>query len=126
MQPSGHVNYYGLVFGGSDLAGASQKYLYFMVAQDGTWLVKFRNGPATQELSMKTTSAAVKTPDASGKSTNALEVRVRGDKIAYVVNGTIVQTSPKTGRMASTDGVYGIRVNHLLDVEINGFGVSTP
>jgi hypothetical protein len=126
VQPSGHVNYYGLVFGGSDLAGASQKYLYFMVAQDGTWLVKFRNGPATQELSMKTQSAAVKTPDASGKSTNALEVRVRGDKIAYVVNGTIVQTSPKTGRMARTDGIYGIRVNHLLDVEINGFGVSTP
>src|ERR1700704_1483214 len=40
LKPSGHTNYYGLVFGGSDLEGPQQKYLYFMVAQDGSWLVK--------------------------------------------------------------------------------------
>src|ERR1700728_719793 len=28
VKPSGHTNYYGLVFGGSDLDGAQQKYLY--------------------------------------------------------------------------------------------------
>jgi len=28
MKPSGHPNYYGLVFGGSDLEGPQQKYLY--------------------------------------------------------------------------------------------------
>src|ERR1041385_8488868 len=28
MKPSGHNNYYGLVFGGSDLDGPQQKYLY--------------------------------------------------------------------------------------------------
>ena len=38
MKPSGHNNYYGLVFGGSGLEGPQQSYLYFMVAQDGTWL----------------------------------------------------------------------------------------
>ena len=37
-KPSGHVNYYGLVFGGSALEGAEQSYLYFVVAQNGTWL----------------------------------------------------------------------------------------
>jgi hypothetical protein len=125
-QPSPHVNYYGLVFGASDLDAAAQKYLYFMVAQDGTWLVKFRNGIATQELSPKAPSDAVKTPDASGKSTNMLEVRVRGGKIDYVVNGTTVQTSSKTGRMARTDGIWGIRINHLLDVQIDGLTISKP
>src|SRR5437867_9631600 len=40
QKPSGHTNYYGLVFGGSDLEGAGQSYAYFMVAQDGTWLLK--------------------------------------------------------------------------------------
>src|SRR5687768_9067060 len=30
---SGHVNYYGLVFGGSNLEGADQSYTYFLVAQ---------------------------------------------------------------------------------------------
>src|SRR5262245_55223313 len=42
LKPSNHTNYYGLVFGGSDLEGAKQSYLYFTVAQDGTWLLKQR------------------------------------------------------------------------------------
>ena len=33
-KPSGHTNYYGLVFGGSGLEGAQQSYLYFVVAQE--------------------------------------------------------------------------------------------
>src|SRR5579864_651724 len=50
MKPSGHTNYYGLVFGGSELEGAQQKYLYFVVAQNGTWLLKSRNGNATRTI----------------------------------------------------------------------------
>src|SRR5216684_8155283 len=44
MKPSGHTNYYGLVFGGSGLEGAEQSYLYFVIAQNGTWLIKRRDG----------------------------------------------------------------------------------
>ncbi|SPF56270.1 conserved exported hypothetical protein [Candidatus Sulfopaludibacter sp. SbA4] len=124
MKPSGHTNYYGLVFGGSNLDGAQQKYLYFVVAQNGTWLVKARDGDATPTVSSKTPSDAVKKPDDTGKSTNALEVRVGADKIDYVVNGTVVYSTPKSGATANTDGTYGIRVNHLLEVHIDGFGVS--
>jgi len=124
MKPSGHTNYYGLVFGGSDLEGPKQTYIYFLVAQDGTWLIKRRDGDvATQDVS-KAASAAVKKPDAGGQSTNALEVRVQPDKIEYVVNGTVVTTTPKTGLTAKSDGIYGIRVNHLLEVHVDGFGVS--
>src|SRR5688572_15297614 len=113
LKPSGHTNYYGLVFGGSDLEGPGQSYVYFMVAQDGTWLIKRRNGDtATENVSEKKASDAVKKPDAAGTSTNALEVRVMADKIDYVVNGTTVHSTPKTGPTAKTDGVYGIRVNH--------------
>jgi hypothetical protein len=126
LKPSGHVNYYGLVFGGSNLEGARQSYLYFMVAQDGTWLIKRRDGEDTPELAGRMANAAVKKPDAGGKSVNALEVRVSADKIDYVVNGTIVYTTPKTGQTAKTDGIYGFRVNHLLDVQVDGFGVSKP
>jgi uncharacterized iron-regulated membrane protein len=122
MKPSGHTNYYGLVFGGSDLEGAAQKYTYFLVAQDGSWLVKKREGEATQDVVAKTMNAAVKKPDASGKSVNALEVRVAADKIDYVVNGTVVQSTPKSG--VKTDGTYGIRVNHQLDVQVDGLAVS--
>ena len=122
MKPSGHTNYYGLVFGGSDLDGAAQKYTYFMVAQDGTWLIKKRDGEAATDVAPKGTNAAVKKPDSSGKSTNALEVRVGADKIDYVVNGTVVHSMPKSG--VKTDGTYGIRINHLLEVQIDGFALT--
>ena len=127
MKPSGHTNYYGLVFGGSDLEGPNQNYLYFLVAQDGTWLIKRREGDAsTQNVADKAASDAVKKPDATGKSTNALELRVTANKIEYLVNGTTVHTTPRTGPTAKTDGIYGIRVNHQLEVRIDGFGVSKP
>ena len=123
MKPSGHTNYYGLIFGASDLDGAQQKYTYFLVAQDGTWLVKRRDGDAkVSDVIKNTPSDAVKKPGADGKSTNALEVRVGASKIDYVVNGQVVQSAPKGD--VKTDGIYGIRINHLLEVHVDGFGVS--
>jgi hypothetical protein len=123
QKPSGHTNFYGLVFGGEGLEGAGQTYTYFLVGQDGSWLIKKRAGDAsTQNVAPRTPNAAVKKPDDTGKSTNALEVRVGGDKVDYVVNGTVVHTMPRAG--LKTDGIYGIRVNHLLEVHIDGFAVS--
>jgi hypothetical protein len=124
MKPSGHTNYYGLVFGGSNLEGPQQSYLYFLVAQNGTWLIKKRDGEATSNVVARTPNDAIKKPDTSGKSTNALEVRVGPDKIDFVVNGQVVHTEPKSGAAANTDGIYGIRINHLLEVQVDGFAVS--
>lgn len=121
---TGFLEYYGLIFGGSNLEGAGQEYLYFVITDDGTWLVKRRNGTSAQEVSEKTPSPAVKKPDASGSCTNTLEVRVMGDKIDFVINGTVVKTLPRTGPAAKTDGIYGLRINHHLDVEVDGLGVS--
>src|ERR1700720_862861 len=124
MKPSGHNNYYGLVFGGSGLEGPQQSYLYFVIAQNGTWLIKRRDGDATATVFAKTPSDAVKKPDASGKSTNSIEVRVGAGKTDFVVNGEVVHTEPKSGATAKTDGIYGIRVHHLLEVQVDGLTVS--
>jgi hypothetical protein len=121
-EPSGHNNYYGLVFGGSGLDGPQQAYTYFLIAQDGTFLVKRRAGDAkTDDVVAKAANAAIKKPEANGKSTNVLEVRVLGDKVEYAVNGTVVGSSPKAG--VTTDGIWGMRVNHLLNVQIDDIGV---
>ena len=121
-EPSGHNNYYGLVFGGSGLDGPQQAYTYFLIAQDGTFLVKRRAGDAkTDDVVAKTANAAIKKPEANGKSSNVLEVRVLADKVEYAVNGTVVGSSPKAG--VSTDGIWGMRVNHLLNVQIDDIGV---
>ncbi|MGE3840435.1 MAG: hypothetical protein AB7I50_02490 [Vicinamibacterales bacterium] len=125
VKPSGHTNYYGLVFGGSGLEGPSQSYVYFLVGQDGTWLIKRREGDtATRDIVAKTPNAAVKKPDANGTSTNALEVRVLADKVDFLVNGTTVHSAAKTGMLAQVDGIYGVRVNHQLEVQVDGFGAS--
>jgi hypothetical protein len=124
VRPSSHTNYYGLVFGGSGLEGPKQSYLYFVVAQDGTWLLKQREGDVNTQNIARMASPAVKRPDASGKSVNALEVRVTAAKIDYLVNGTTVHSTPRTGLTMKTDGSYGIRVNHALDVMIDGFAIS--
>jgi hypothetical protein len=123
MKPSGHTNYYGLVFGGQALEGAAQKYIYFLVAQDGTYLIKARNGEKVEDIKGDTPHAAVRKPGADGRSTNNLEVRVGSSMIEYVVNGTVVHTTPKTGLTATTDGIVGVRINHVLDVAVDGFEV---
>jgi hypothetical protein len=113
QKPSGHRNYYGLVFGGSALADANQEYLYFLIAQDGSYVIKQRMGEMVHDVvAGRIAHASIVKPDASGKSVNDLEVRVGADKIDYVVNGTVVNSSPKTG--LKTDGIYGVRINHVI------------
>ena len=123
MKPSGHTNYYGLVFGGANLEGAKQQYLYFLVAQDGTYIIRARTGENVQDVRGSTPHPAVRRPGADGRSTNTLEVRVAGNTISYVVNGTSVHTTPKSGATAATDGIAGVRVNHVLEVMVDGFEV---
>ena len=124
VKPSDHTNYYGLVFGGSALEGPQQTYLYFLVAQDGTWLIKQRAGDLRTNDIAKMRHQAVRTPGADGTSTNALEVRVMPEKIDYAINGTVVHSMPKTGAAAKTDGLYGIRSNHRLEVRVESLALS--
>ena len=121
QEPSNHTNFYGLVFGGSSLEGAAEAYTYFVVAQNGMFLVRHRQGEAVTDVVNRQVNAAVRRPGADGKSTNALEVRVNGDTVSYVVNGTVVSSGPK-GTL-KTDGLVGVRVNHVLDVQFEGFEV---
>jgi len=117
-QPSSHTNYYGLVFGGAQLEGANQAYSYFVVAQDGSFLIRQRVGNDVKDVA-RAPHQAVKRPDGTGRSTNTLEVRVTGDTVSYVVNGTIVHSLAKNA--VTTDGIVGFRVNHQLDVAVEGF-----
>jgi hypothetical protein len=124
--PSSHRNFYGLVFGGRDLAGAGQNYIYFMVAQTGEFILIHRaNSETTHTVQAATANPAVRVPDASGRSVNDLEVRVGASQIEYVVNGTVVHTTPKSGMTGNTDGIWGVRINHVLPgVLVENLGVT--
>ena len=124
--PSSHRNFYGLTFGGRNMNGANQNYVYFMVAQTGEFIVKHRaNDATTHDVQAATMHAAVVKPNAQGKSVNTLEVRVGATDIQYVVNGQVVHTTPKSGMTAGTDGIYGVRINHVLPgVLVEGLAVT--
>ena len=121
MEPSNHTNYYGLVFGGSNLNGPNQAYSYFVVAQTGQFQVRDRTGEKVVSIQRPAAHAAIKTPDAKGQSTNTLEVRVGAQNVDYVVNGTVVHTTPRTA--VKTEGLVGVRINHMLNVHVDGFSV---
>ena len=54
--------------GGNELSADRQSYLYFLVAQDGTFLVKHRaNNEAVHDVVAKTAHAAVVQPGADGR-----------------------------------------------------------
>jgi hypothetical protein len=119
-----HPEAYGLFIAGQELeAGAD--YLYFLVRGDGKYLVKHRapNGE-THTLVEWTEHAAVKKQDEAGKATNALAVEGGEAGVRFRVNGTqVAEILKKDVPSLNTDGVVGLRVNHNLDVHVDGFAV---
>ena len=115
MAPSSHRNFYGLIFGGRNLNSENQRYLYFMVAQTGEFVIINRiDNTNTNQILPYTAHEAIRQPDADGRSVNDLEVRVGAEQIQFVVNGTIVHTAAKSGPLADTNGIWGVRINHVL------------
>jgi hypothetical protein len=122
MKKLKHSEGYGLFLGGQGLAGKDQKYTYFLVRDDGSYLIKRRDGEKTSEVSKGwTIHPAVKKGDAQGKATNLLEIDAKQNpsKIDFKVNGQTVYTAD--AKEMGTKGIVGIRVNHNLDLHIEGF-----
>lgn len=115
QEPSSHNNYYGLFYGGNELTGESQNYLYFLIGQNGSYIVKHRaNNETVHDIQGRTPHDAIATPGADGTSVNELAVRVGAEQTEFVINGTVVFTAPKSGMAARSDGIYGVRVNHVI------------
>jgi hypothetical protein len=119
-----HAEGYGLFFGGKALDGPDQSYTYFLVRQDGSYLIKRRAGEKTSDVTKGwVPSPAFKKPDAKGSSTNLLEIDAKEDpaKMRFLVNGQTVFTAE--AKDMPVDGAVGLRVNHNLDLHIEGFDV---
>ena len=117
-----HSEGYGLFMGGEGLAGKGQKYTYFLVRDDGSYLVKRREGDKTTAVTSGWTAhPAVKKADTEGKTTNLLEIDAKQNpsKIDFKVNGQTVHSVD--AKQLSTKGIVGLRVNHNLDLHIEDF-----
>jgi hypothetical protein len=119
-----HPEAYGLFVGGRNLNAANQEYLYFIVRQDGKYMVKHRAGSEVHTIADWTDHPAINKMDAQGKATNALAIRSTADSIVYLVNGRQVYGQDRTHAGAdATNGQVGLRVNHNLDVHIADFAI---
>ena len=122
--PSAHPEAYGIFVGGKDLPGATQRYLYFVIRNDGKYLIKQRSGETTADVIPWTASSAIKTIAATDSANvlNTLTVQVSRDTVQFLVNGTVVASKPRTE--LAVDGVVGMRINHMLNVHVAEFMVA--
>lgn len=109
-----HPEAFGVIFGGSDLSGAGQRYGYFVVRGTGEYLVRVREGAETRTVAAWTPNQAVPKQNAQGAATYDLAVQVRPDSVRFLVNNTAVASVPKSA--VPTDGIVGLRINHNLHV----------
>lgn len=109
---------FGFFIGGSDLQGAGQQYLYFLVRNGGEFLVKTRDGTSTGTVVDWTAHPAIVSydPESGANAKNVLAVEVEAGALRFFVNGEEVWVG--SAGEAATDGVFGLRVNHGLNLHI--------
>lgn len=116
-----HPEAYGLFVAGSALDSANQAYIYCLVRGDGAFSIKKRVGDQATSIVDWTPNAAVQKADSAGKATNKIEAQFTDGKLAFRVNGTEVYSMAATPAQAT--GIVGLRVNHNLDVHVDGFAL---
>jgi len=126
MRAPQHPEAYGLILAGRNLSAANQDYMYFIVRGTGEFAVKHRAGDEVHTIADWTAHQAIRRQGEDGKAANQLAVDVDGTAISFLVNGTQVYRIERAaaGHPINTDGIYGVRVNHNLDVHVSGLQVA--
>jgi hypothetical protein len=123
-----HREGYGLFFGGSALQAPGQRYTYFLIRDDGMFLVKRRMGDSTWAVTTGwTASDAVTKRDTGAVETtkpleNTLTIRVTPADATFLVNGKIVYKA--NGGDVDSKGIVGFRVNHNLNVHLGALAIT--
>lgn len=118
-----HPHSYGIFIGGKDLESDNESLMYCIVYGTGKYAIKTFHGAKVTTIA-EGEHAAIKKAGASGEATNTVGWRVKGGNASCVVNGTEIKTLAKTDfvaadKLSSTDGVYGIRVSHNLELTVS-------
>ncbi len=121
-----HPEAYGIFVAGKDLKGANASYIYLIVRGDGMFSIRKGGAAGTPSTNLTTggnrngwlANEAVAKQDSAGKATNVLEIASDGKKLTFKVNGKQVHEMEGNGA-----GIIGIRMNHNLDVHVDGFAV---
>lgn len=126
---SAHPHSYGIFIGGNDLESENETLAYCIVYGTGVYSVKTFHGAKVTTLVDRAEHPALKKANADGEATNEIGWTVKGDKASCVVNGTEVKSFAKSeligpDKLTTTDGHYGIRVSHNLELSVTGLTLS--
>ncbi|MFV1883979.1 MAG: hypothetical protein ACMZ7B_05800 [Balneola sp.] len=115
---------FGVFFGGSNLHEEDQEYLYFLIRNTGDFLVKARKGEETETLKEWTASDAIVryTEESESSVLNTLSVNVMVGMIHFYINGE--EVAMLGSRELKTNGLFGLRVNHAVNLHISDLGLS--
>jgi hypothetical protein len=124
-----HPHPAGLFIGGSGLGTADQRYMYCVAYGSGDFLIRRFNGSTVTTLVRRQPHAAINKAAADGSATQEIAWRVRDGAAECLINGQSVASFTRDevvgpDKLASTDGVYGIRVSHNMDVVVTGLGLT--
>src|SRR5438105_3592830 len=123
MNLNSHPHPYGIMIAGNDLGTDKQSYLYCAAYGNGTFIVR-GFGPAAFQMNGGRGGANAAVNKAAGQGepvTQEIAMSVKGDRVECTINGTVVAGYDKSalvtaGKLASTDGVYGVRFAHNTEV----------
>lgn len=122
LKPSAHPEAYGVFLAGTNLQKENQYYLYFLVRQDGKYLIKKRIGNDTKLVVKWTADKNVNAENKKGETINKLSVIVGKKDVIFSANGKkLVSLSKKD--LGGTDGIVGMRINHNLDIKVSSLNI---
>jgi hypothetical protein len=125
-----HPHPYGVFIGGSNLDKDNANALYCAAYGRGTFIVREFTPSVVNLNGRGAANDAIHKAAGRGESVEQMiAMSVKGDTVTCSVNGTVVATYPKSevtgaGKIASTDGIVGIRVAHNVDVNVKDFKVT--
>lgn len=131
MALNNHPHPYGLVIAGNDMGTDAQTFLYCAAYGNGGFIVR-GFGPEPFQLNGRRAEEHPAVNKAAGKGepvTQEIALSVRDDTIECAINGTVVASYDRAdvvtdGRLASTDGTYGIRIGHNAEAHVTGLTVT--
>ena len=131
MGLNSHPHPYGLFIGGNDMGTDQQTYLYCAAYGNGNFIVR-GFGPSAFQMNGRMGESNAAVHKAAGKDqpvSQEIALSVKGDDVSCAINGTTVATYKKSdvvgsGKLKSTDGVYGIRFGHNTDAHVSGFAMT--
>jgi hypothetical protein len=131
MNLNNHPHPYGIVIAGNDMGTPDQSDLYCAAYGNGNFIVRgFGPAPFAMNGGRGETNAAVHKAAGVGEPvTQEIALSVKGGRVECSVNGTVVAGYDKaalvtSGKLKSTDGVYGLRFAHNTEVEVSGLSMT--